>query len=117
MESWIQAVPAILLIAAMLVAFSYVLRQWPDSRENIRRELRSLTSAIDHALPGLLSGIGRITRDFRNELSRIFPIWSATTTENREAEFTDDRLPDRFPFWVFVLAVVVLAALTWLIAR
>jgi hypothetical protein len=117
MENWIQAVPAIILIAALLVAIRYILRHWPDSRKKIGNELRRLTSAIESFMPGMSAEIGKIRRQFRKEISRIFPLWSAATTENREAEFIHDRLPDRFPSWFVVLAVVVVVSLVWLITR
>ena len=117
MEHWSQAVPAIVVIAALLVAIRYLFRHWPDSREKIGRDFRRLTSAIEIAIPGLSTEIGRVRRRFRNEIGRIFPLWSAETTQSREAEFIHDRLPDRFPFWFVVVVVVVVASLAWLISR
>jgi hypothetical protein len=117
MENWIQAVPAIFLMAALLAATAYVLRHWPDSRDKLAHDLGWLNNAIKAIVPGLSTELGRLRRRFRNELSRIFPLWSAATTENREAEFIHDRLPARFPFWAIVLAAVVLAGLAWWITR
>lgn len=113
MEYWIQAVPTITLIAALLVAISYVLRHWPDSHDKLARELRRLTNTIDSAVPGLTNDLGRIRRRLVNEISRLFPLWSAATTENREAEFIHDPLRDRVPFWVVAVAIVVVVSLAW----
>jgi hypothetical protein len=116
-ETWIQAVPTIFLIGALLLAIRYVWRRWPASRDGMIDELRRATGTIRSVVPGLSREIGRMRRRFRNELSRLFPLWSAATTQNREAEFVHDRLPDRFPFWIVALAAVVVTSVIWFITR
>jgi hypothetical protein len=44
------------------------------------------------------------------------PVYSAETTNRREAEFIRDRLPKRFPLVVFLVAVVTAGVIAWWIA-
>lgn len=106
MENFIQAVPVMILVAALLAAIFWVPRHWPN-------DLGRLSGALDRAMPGVRIQIGRIRRQFRHEIGRLFPLWSAATTENREAEFVNDRLPDRFPFWLVVLVIVAVGVFIW----
>jgi hypothetical protein len=45
------------------------------------------------------------------------PVYSAETTNGKEAEFIRDRLPRRFPTVIAVVLAVFLAAAAWWISR
>jgi hypothetical protein len=66
----------------------------------------------------VLCAFGRCSRYWdwrsRDELKGIFPVYSAATLRNKEAEFIRDRLPKRFPLWIFSVALLMLAVVTWL---
>ena len=69
----------------------------------------------------LLLGRHRLRRfGMRNEIDRLgaelgqsTPVYSAETTQGREAEFIRDRLPKRFPFWLVLVGVLAVAAVLW----
>jgi hypothetical protein len=48
-----------------------------------------------------------------HELRQRFPVYSAETTNGKEAEFIRDRLPKRIPVWTLLIAVIVLGGLAW----
>jgi len=48
----------------------------------------------------------------RKELGRM-PVYSAETTDGKEAEFIRDRLPKRFPTIVILVAVAIFGAVAW----
>jgi hypothetical protein len=81
----------ILLIVAWFLAMRYLGGYWP----NLHKE------------------IGNGCRRLSDEIRSVFPVFSAQTTENREAEFIPDRLPGRFPFWVALLAIIAISGLAW----
>jgi hypothetical protein len=41
------------------------------------------------------------------------PVYSAETTDGREAEFIRDRLPKRFPTIVLLIAIVTVGVIAW----
>jgi hypothetical protein len=50
------------------------------------------------------------------ELSRM-PVYSAETTNGKEAEFIRDRLPKRFPTAIVLVVVVISGAVVWWLTR
>lgn len=48
-----------------------------------------------------------------DELLQRFGVYSAETTNGKEAEFIRDRLPKRSPVWTPLIAVIVLGGLAW----
>ena len=52
-------------------------------------------------------------QQLRNELKHRVPIYSAETTQRKEAEFIRDRLPKRFSRRIVLAALVVLGAAAW----
>lgn len=44
---------------------------------------------------------------------RQMPVYSAETTQGKEAEFIRDRLPNRFPWWLLLAGALVGAAAAW----
>jgi Sec-independent protein translocase protein TatA len=71
----------------------------------------------------LIFGTNRLKRSgdglhsqLRKEMGRM-PVYSAETTNHREAEFIRDRLPKRFPTLVVAaVALVTLTVLVWWLA-
>jgi len=47
------------------------------------------------------------------ELRQRMPVYSAETTQGKEAEFIRDRLPKRFPYWLVLAAVLAMGAALW----
>ena len=52
----------------------------------------------------------------RQELGRM-PVYSAETTNGKEAEFIRDRLPKRFPTAIVLVVVVIFGATIWWLTR
>lgn len=50
------------------------------------------------------------------ELGRM-PVYSAETTNGKEAEFIRDRLPKRFPTAIVLVVVVIFGAVVWWLTR
>ncbi len=50
------------------------------------------------------------------ELGRM-PVYSAETTDGKEAEFIRDRLPKRFPTAIVLVVVVIFGAVAWWLTR
>ena len=74
----------------------------------------------------LFLGKRRLSRlGFRNddlsqlarELKRHMPVYSAETTQGREAEFIRDRLRKRVPPVLVLLATLMFGALVWWLSR
>jgi type VI protein secretion system component VasF len=70
---------------------------------------------------GRLDRLDRLARgselsQLRTELSRM-PVFSAETTQGQEAEFIRDRLPKRFPYWLFLALVVICGGALWWLSR
>ena len=61
--------------------------------------------------------IDGIQQQALRELRHRFPVYSAETTNGKEAEFIRDRLPRRIPFWTLFIAVLVLGGLAWWLGR
>ena len=57
-----------------------------------------------------------IRSQLRRELGSA-PVYSAETTNGKEAEFIRDRLPKRFPTLVILIAVVIFGAVVWWFTR
>ena len=57
--------------------------------------------------------IGNLGRILNDELQSPFPIFSAETTDNVEAEYIRDRLPKRLPMWAIPLAIITFCGLVW----
>jgi hypothetical protein len=53
----------------------------------------------------------------RMEWLRHMPVYSAETTQGKEAEFIRDRLPTRFPYLLALGAVVAFGAVSWWLNR
>jgi len=53
----------------------------------------------------------------QDELKSVFPVYSAETTQGKEAEFIKDSLPGRFPIWIVLIAVVLFGAVAWWLTR
>ena len=60
---------------------------------------------------------GDEVRQLLAEVKRRMPVFSAETTQGREAEFIRDRLPKRLPLALVLLAVVLFGALAWWLNR
>lgn len=117
MENLVQVAGVVFLVIAWLVGIGYLRRHWPSMHDEIRNAGRALGDAIGRLFPDLPIEIGTVRRRLRNEISRVFPLFSAETTEGREAEFIRDQLPERFPFWVAVLAIIAIGGLAWWVTR
>ena len=52
----------------------------------------------------------------QQELGRM-PVYSAETTNGKEAEFIRDRLPKRFPTAIVLVVVVIFGAVVWWLTR
>jgi hypothetical protein len=53
----------------------------------------------------------------RKPLKSRMPVYSAETTDGKEAEFIRDRLPKRFPTAVILVVIVVFGATVWWLTR
>jgi hypothetical protein len=51
------------------------------------------------------------------ELTRHMPVYSAETTQGREAEFIRDRLPKRVPRMFALAAILMSGLLVWWLSR
>jgi hypothetical protein len=91
-----------------------------DFNLNIRLEQLALLLVIVAMIFGTtrLKKTGEHFRrsQLRKELGRM-PVYSAETTNGKEAEFIRDRLPKRFPIVIFAVAVVVFGAVAWWLTR
>jgi hypothetical protein len=66
----------------------------------------------------LIFGTNRLQRsgeELRSQLQKELgiPVYSAETTNSREAEFIRDRLPKRLPTVVFLFAFVTVGLIAW----
>lgn len=61
-------------------------------------------------------GVDSLRSQLRRELGRM-PVYSAETTNAKEAEFIRDRLPSRFPTVVVLVVAVILGAVVWWLTR
>ena len=52
-------------------------------------------------------------RNLRGELRHQTPVFSAETTQRREAEFLRDRPPTWLPLWTVLIVLLALGALVW----
>ncbi len=52
----------------------------------------------------------------QKELGRM-PVYSAETTNGKEAEFIRDRLPKRFPTAIALVVVLIFGAVAWWLTR
>jgi flagellar biogenesis protein FliO len=59
----------------------------------------------------------KLERALRDDLRGWMPVYSAETTDGKEAEFIRDRLPKKLPAMIVLLAVIVFAALAWWLTR
>ena len=62
-------------------------------------------------------GVQELTLRLKDELLDRKPVYSAETTNAREAEFIRDRLPKRWSSLWLLTVVGLLGALIWLLAR
>jgi hypothetical protein len=53
----------------------------------------------------------------RHELKSRVPVYSAETTQGKEAEFIRDRVPQRFPALIVLVAVAAFGAVAWWLMR
>jgi hypothetical protein len=51
------------------------------------------------------------------ELRRRMPVFSAETTRGKEAEFIRDSLPRRLPYFLLLVAALVVGAIVWWASR
>jgi hypothetical protein len=117
MDSLIQVLAAIVLIAAWLAALRYLVKYWPNLRNDTTHIYRRFSDEIRNVFPDLHFQLGRMARRLHNEIRRLYPVFSAETTQNREAEFIRDRLPESLPWWLALLAIVAVAGLAWWITK
>ena len=55
-------------------------------------------------------------RGLKRELQNQSPVFSAETTERREAEFVRERTSTRWPLWTLLIAIIALGAVvSWLL--
>jgi len=91
-----------------------------DFNLNIRLEQLALLLVIVAMIFGTTrlkkSGEHFRRSQLRKEFGRM-PVYSAETTNGKEAEFIRDRLPKRFPIVIVAVAVVVFGAVAWWLAR
>ena len=60
---------------------------------------------------------GSLRSRLREELKSRMPVYSAETTNGKEAEFIRDRLPKRFPTVIILVVIVVFGATVWWLTR
>jgi Sec-independent protein translocase protein TatA len=68
-------------------------------------------------LHGLGGHADQLARELSDNVHRRMPVFSAETTQGKEAEFIRDRLPKHFPTALFVAALVLFAAAEWWLTR
>lgn len=68
-------------------------------------------------LRGLGGHADQLARELSDSVHRRMPVYSAETTQGKEAEFIRDRLPKRFPTALFIAALVLFAAAAWWLTR
>lgn len=60
---------------------------------------------------------GSLRSHLRDELRGRMPVYSAETTDGKEAEFIRERLPKRFPALVLLVLVLLFGAAVWWLTR
>jgi hypothetical protein len=60
---------------------------------------------------------GSLRSRLREELQSRMLVYSAETTDGKEAEFIRDRLPKRFPTVIILVVIVVFGATVWWLTR
>jgi Sec-independent protein translocase protein TatA len=68
-------------------------------------------------LRGLRRDADQLARELSDAVHRRMPVYSAETTNGKEAEFIRDRLPKRFPTVIFIAVLVLFAAAAWWLTR
>ena len=66
---------------------------------------------------GLRGNANQLARELSDAVHRRMPVYSAETTNGKEAEFIRDRLPKRFPTALFIAVLVLFAAAAWWLTR